>query len=159
MGLRLLAPDDRCDRFWLYPPEKLEERGIRLIMLDLDNTLCPWHTLQVEPEAFDWIQKAKEMGFTVMLISNAPLRRTMEAGLLLDIPWIALAKKPWPAAIFKACKAAGIGREETVLFGDQLFTDVAAARLAGCRVVLTEPIHEREMKWTRFMRIFERRLR
>ena len=54
------------------------------------------------------------------------------------------AWKPLPSACRKAMKVMGTGREETLLIGDQLFTDIWCANLAGIRSILVRPIDPKE---------------
>ena len=47
----------------------------------------------------------------------------------------------------RAVKAMGAAKSETLVVGDQIFTDVMAGNLAGIRTVLVEPFHL-EKTWT-----------
>ena len=41
----------------------------------------------------------------------------------------------------------GLRPSQTAIVGDQLFADVLAARMAGIRSILVEPIHPEEEPW------------
>ena len=45
---------------------------------------------------------------------------------------------------------------ETILMGDQVFTDVWAARNAGVRAILVPPINDKRDLLTRFKRLLEK---
>ena len=47
-------------------------------------------------------------------------------------------------------------RRQTVVIGDQVFTDVLGAKLLGLRTVLTEPIVAHDFPLTRVLRLLER---
>ena len=50
----------------------------------------------------------------------------------------------------------GVSAEETVLIGDQVYTDVVAGNLAGVRTVLVRPQSTRDLWYTHILRIGER---
>jgi predicted HAD superfamily phosphohydrolase YqeG len=50
----------------------------------------------------------------------------------------------------------GTSRENTIFFGDQIFTDVWAAHNAGIRAVLVEPINDKKDPFTKFKRLLEK---
>ena len=45
---------------------------------------------------------------------------------------------------------------ETVMIGDQVFTDVCAGSLAGVRTILVRPQSRRDLWYTHVFRVFER---
>ena len=63
--------------------------------------------------------------------------------------WIRLCNgaKPLAFGVLRAVRAMGIPRSETLVVGDQIFTDVMAGNFAGIRTVLVEPFHL-EKTWT-----------
>ena len=50
----------------------------------------------------------------------------------------------------------GTDKSDTVLMGDQVFTDVWAAHNAGIRAILVPPINDKRDLLTRFKRLLER---
>ena len=50
----------------------------------------------------------------------------------------------------------GVNKKEALFMGDQIFTDVLAARLAGIRVALVPPIKDKTDVLTRCKRWLER---
>ena len=53
----------------------------------------------------------------------------------------------------------GLKKEEVMLVGDQMMTDVIAARGAKIRVVLTEKVVKEDQWTTHFNRLFDRPMR
>jgi uncharacterized protein len=67
--------------------------------------------------------------------------------------------KPLPFRCRAIMRTLGFDRRRTALVGDQLFSDVMAARLAGVASILVRPIHPEEERWfTRLKRPLERAL-
>jgi hypothetical protein len=56
----------------------------------------------------------------------------------------------------RALRLLGTKRRETVVIGDQLFTDVLGAKMLGLHAVLTEPIVPHDFALTRVLRFLER---
>ena len=52
----------------------------------------------------------------------------------------------------------GLPKEEIVVIGDQLLTDVLGGNFAGYHTILVVPIVETDGKITRFNRMIERRI-
>ena len=57
---------------------KLYERGIRLILTDLDNTLISYKESSPTPELYEWIKNRKEEGFEVIIVSNNSHKKRVE---------------------------------------------------------------------------------
>ena len=67
--------------------------------------------------------------------------------------------KPFSGPLKKLIQNEGFKKEEVVLIGDQVLTDVKAGNGAGIMTILTEPISKGDIIWTRFNRVFEKKKR
>ena len=122
-------------------PKWFEETGIRLMLLDFDNTIISYTVNQPDEPFLRWLSQTREAGVQVMVVSNSRRSRRVPAFCdPLNIPWIKHAGKPNPKGIRKAMKQMGIGPEETAMAGDQTYTDILAANFAGVTSVLVKPI-------------------
>lgn len=122
-------------------PEWFRQRGIRLMLLDFDNTIVPYTTGEPTEAFTSWLRETRAAGVTVMVVSNS--RRSRRVPDFCDargIPWIKKAGKPSPKGILRAMEQQGVSARETAMAGDQTFTDVLAANLAGVTSVLVYPI-------------------
>jgi hypothetical protein len=63
--------------------------------------------------------------------------------------------KPAPIAIDMALAMVGVAKEQTVLVGDQIFTDVLAGNLAGVKTVLVRPQTQVDLWYTHIFRLGE----
>ena len=137
--------------------DELKREGIRGIIADLDNTLVGWKLLEPAPEVSEWVRQALESGFAVAIVSNNERAwvRSVATGLGI-VTFVHTALKPLPFGIFRAVKRLRVRRRETIVVGDQLFTDVMAAKLLGIRAILTEPIVAKEHVLMNAIRRFER---
>ena len=125
-------------------PELLRQKGVSLLFLDLDNTLSPYSEDLPSERVLDWIAELKRAGVTLYLISNnSDPQRVKRYAEACDIAGVAKAGKPSPRAMHDAMAELGKTPAETALMGDQVFTDVLAANLAGMLSILVKPL---EMK-------------
>ena len=69
------------------------------------------------------------------------------------------ACKPFGFKIRKYIKKQGWDTKDIMFIGDQMITDVAAAKRAGLRVILTDKIVKEDQWTTHINRIFGRRIR
>ncbi len=155
-SLRVIRPDLFADRLAGVSLDRLAADGVRALIVDLDNTLVGYGCNEIARENADWIAEAKRRGFAVVLVSNNFTERVNRVSAEVGVPAIAGALKPLPHGFWRALTILGASKAQTIVVGDQLFTDVVGARLAGLRVILTRPIESRDWIGTRVLRFFER---
>lgn len=155
--LGLFRPAAHFDALPLLPVTELAARGIRLVLLDVDNTVTTWNNPEVEPDVVAWFAQLREAGLTACLLSNNSAERLAPLAAKLGCQFFPKAGKPRPGGYKRACRRFGAEPAQTVMVGDQLLTDVLGANLAGLANVLVTPISlAREFKWTYVNRRVER---
>lgn len=123
-------------------PQWFSEHGIRLMLLDFDNTIIAYTVTEPDESFMNWLKTTREAGVQVMVVSNSrKSKRVPNFCEPRDIPWIRHAGKPNPKGIRRAMEQMGMKPEETAMAGDQTFTDILGANLAGVTSVLVRPIH------------------
>ena len=131
--------------------------GARVLLLDADNTLAPWRGAVPDPAAARWVESAKAAGFRLCIASNSDAERLRPLEEALGSPAFPRAGKPLPSGLRRIAREMGAAPDACALIGDQLLTDMLAARLAGMRAVLLEPLDpSREFTGTRVNRVLER---
>lgn len=141
MGDRLV-PDAVYGSIYQLDPEKLNRCGVRLLLADLDNTLGPYRVPEPCAALREWERMLREeYGIRLFILSNSrgPDRARIFAESL-GVPYIYHAGKPHARSYFRAMEQAGAGKGETLMLGDQIFTDVWGAHNAGIPAVLVRPI-------------------
>ncbi|NSW75457.1 MAG: YqeG family HAD IIIA-type phosphatase [Candidatus Atribacteria bacterium] len=136
--------------------ELLKEKGIKGLILDLDNTLVAWNQHEPPPETISWVQKAKEMGFLVFIVSNALEERVQHFSWTLGVPGISKAQKPRRSALRSAVLRMNLSLSEVAVIGDQVLTDVWGGNRLGIYTILVRPLNPKEFFFTRLGRMFER---
>ena len=75
---------------------------------------------------------------------------------MLGLAFEADGKKPLPGGFLRACAHMGLSPRETAAVGDQIFTDVIGARLAGVFCLMVDPIEPEPGWFFRLKRRLER---
>ncbi len=154
---RLLVPGAVVVRVTAIPEEALRARGIRGLIIDLDNTLAHWNESGCATDVADWLRRLKDGGIGVCIVSNNGVERvrTFCEALDMDLIWIAHAGKPARRAYQQARERLGVRSDEVAVIGDQIFTDVFGGNRAGLFTVLVRPLGRREFPATRLVRMVE----
>lgn len=160
MGLaafaRWLRPDLLVNSLEEIPLGRLQQRGIRAFILDLDNTVTFWQSDTVAEATRAWLRQVRELGFAVCLSSNNSYARGAPVAACLGLPLVPSAGKPRRRAFYQALDILGTGPQETAVIGDQIFTDVFGAKRLGMFCILVRPLGPREFITTRLLRHLER---
>lgn len=122
-------------------PAALKARGIRLVLADLDNTLVPYQVSEPTPEVFAWKQALEAEGIQLFLLSNSRKpNRPKHFAEVLGIPYQGHSGKPKRGGYVRALERMGCTPEETVMVGDQIFTDILGANRSGITPLMVKAI-------------------
>ncbi len=135
-----LFPSFKFRRVEEITPEFLRSQDIRLLLLDLDNTLIPYSTVEPRESVARWLEDVRAAGITPFIVSNSKRTRPAVFAEAFGLPYIQRARKPSPRGVREAMETVGEAREHTALVGDQIYTDMLAASLAGVTGLLVHPI-------------------
>lgn len=141
--LNKLYPGEYLDSTYEIEFDRLYKEGYRGIIFDIDNTLVP-HGAPADQRACALFSHLKELGYQCILLSNNKEPRVKMFHDKVQVPYIYKAGKPKPANYIRAMELMGTDRKNTLFVGDQIFTDVYGANLAGIRTILVKPIHPKE---------------
>ncbi|MBE6837486.1 MAG: YqeG family HAD IIIA-type phosphatase [Ruminococcus sp.] len=137
-------------------PEFLKTRGIKALLLDLDNTLTT-HNNPIPPQdSLDWIEKMKNAGIEMMIVSNNCAERVIPFAEKLGLPFTERGLKPLPRGYSQAMKKLDLKKNQVAAVGDQIFTDVLGANLKGIRSFFVFPIEPETSLPFRFKRMCEK---
>jgi HAD superfamily phosphatase (TIGR01668 family) len=151
----LFAPGAYVTSVHAIDLDALKRDGVRVLLLDLDNTLLPRDTNVVPDELKAWAAGLRDRGLAVCLVSNNWHERVRTIAADLGFDLVDHAIKPLPFAFLAALSRAHARRSEAVVVGDQLFTDILGGRLLGMRTVLVSPLSETDLPHTLLLRRLE----
>lgn len=156
--LKYFLPGEFVKDIFEITPEKLKERNVKGIITDLDNTLVEWDRPSATPKLIEWFKGMKENGIQVTIVSNNVEKRVKSFSDPLTIPFIYKARKPMGKAFRKAVKNMQLAKDDVVVIGDQLLTDVLGGNRSGFHTILVVPVASSDGAITRFNRKIERRI-
>jgi HAD superfamily phosphatase (TIGR01668 family) len=152
-------PDEHVNSILDITPKHLKDMGIKGIITDLDNTLVEWDRPSATPQLIKWYEEMKKNNILVTIVSNnRSEHRVKTFSDPLGIPFIFQAKKPLGGGFLKAISLMNIKREEAVVIGDQLLTDVLGGNRSGFHTILVVPVAQTDGFFTKFNRFVERRM-
>ncbi len=141
--LKKFYPGEYVDSTYEIDFDGLYAQGYRGIIFDIDNTLVP-HDAPADARARGLFAHLKELGFACTLLSNNKEPRVKTFNDAVQVSYICKAGKPKPGNYRLAMERMGTDTTNTLFVGDQVFTDIYGANLAGIRSVLVKPIHPKE---------------
>ena len=135
-------------------PEKLYKEGIRLLMLDFDNTIVPYTVNEPTKLMRQWLEEAKASPLKICVVSNSRHGRVVEFCKKNGIDCITRAKKPFTKGIRECLARYQIKPEAAALVGDQIYTDVLGANSAGVCSILIPAINNHNI-WLKLRHVAE----
>jgi HAD superfamily phosphatase (TIGR01668 family) len=155
--LRLLCPDRFVESVLCIDPVKLSANGFRAALLDVDNTLVGWQRADLRSAVAEWVGSLKEAGLKVCIVSNTRSDGRLEQlAERLGVPFVRRPWKPRRRGFLQAMSLLGVNPGETVMIGDQMFTDVLGGNRAGLTTIMVRPLARREFAGTKISRAVER---
>jgi HAD superfamily phosphatase (TIGR01668 family) len=154
--LTLLKPDLFLASVAEISLEQLKRKGIKGIIIDLDNTVTCWNQNNIRPEIKNWFVLLAEYNFRACISSNNSPERGDAVVAQLSIPSVFNAGKPRRRSFRRAMQIMETSPVETAVVGDQVFTDVLGGNRLGLYTILVAPLSKQEFIGTRFMRCIEK---
>lgn len=138
--MALFSPTAAVDRVTDITPELLKSLGIKAVLLDVDNTLAEYGSQNPLEGSVEWSRAMTQAGIKTIILSNNFKERVEPFAAKYGIPFLCFSLKPLPFAYWRAARILGAKRREAAVVGDQVFTDVIGANLAGMKSILLVPI-------------------
>ena len=121
-------------------PAALKKRGIKALILDVDNTLTTHNNPTPAEGVPEWIEEMKSAGIKLLIVSNNNAERVTPFAETLGLHFVPNGAKPLPMGFLRAVKELGVPKNLIAAVGDQIFTDILGANLAGVRSIFVYPI-------------------
>ena len=145
-----VVASELCD----LTPERLSGLGVRLLMLDFDNTVVPYTTDIPTGSVLAWLDSMRSSDIQLCVVSNSRKGRAVKFCEAHGIACITHANKPFPKGIQECIRRFGIPLEQCALVGDQIFTDTLGANCAGVTSILVKAIDNHNF-WLKLRHVAE----
>ncbi|MCL2077424.1 MAG: YqeG family HAD IIIA-type phosphatase [Oscillospiraceae bacterium] len=133
----------------------MKKRGLRGLILDLDNTLSMHGSPAAEEGVAEWLSDMRRLGISMIVVSNNTEKRVAPLAKELGLKFIPFGCKPLTFGIKKAIKSLRLPKKNIAVVGDQIFTDIIGGNLSGVTTILVEPFYMESGKLFRFKRKIE----
>ncbi|HHU22827.1 MAG TPA: YqeG family HAD IIIA-type phosphatase [Clostridiales bacterium] len=134
------VPHLMVDSIYDVSAETLKDFGVLLLFIDVDNTIAPYSDNKVYPRLSEWIEGFRKKGIEPYILSNNRGQRPKIFAKALSVGYVGKARKPSTKTLKRVLEEKGVPRERAAIIGDQIYTDVLCARLAGMFSVLVRPL-------------------
>lgn len=132
------------------------DKGFKNVLLDVDNTILTRDESIVPKDVKAWLKELRSKGVKICLISNDWHANVRDLAIDLDLPIVVRSLKPLPPAFFRALKKIGAKKQNSIMIGDQLMTDVFGSHAVGIKCYMVEPLVEKDLVHTLLLRKIER---
>ena len=157
--VKTLVSDYHCDSIYKLDIDNLVEANIKLAFIDLDNTLAQYDLLTPEKRTYELLDKFRDKGIEVIVISNNRLKRVQGYVSKLNVQFLSSVGKPHKRKLNKFIISNCIDKTNAIIIGDQLLTDGLLSKHLDMKFILVDPVSKKDNFVTRINRIIERPLR
>ena len=147
-------PSLRCESLTEVTAPFLRSRGIRLLMLDFDNTIVPYVTDTPTPEMDAWLRAMRSSDIQLCVVSNSRKDRVKRFCRFYGLDCITHSRKPFQKGIRQCLAQYGIRPRESAIAGDQIFTDTLGGNCGGLTTILVKPINNHNF-WLKARHVLE----
>lgn len=134
---KLFYPYEYVENVFLIDYVKLYKNGYRGLIFDIDNTLVH-HGDDSTPEIDALFERIHDIGFKTLLLSNNDDERVKRFIKNINTLYICDANKPDIANYLKATEMLNISKNEAIVIGDQIFTDILGANKSQLASILVK---------------------
>lgn len=141
------------------PYELFRKEDIKLVLMDMDNTLIDYKK-EYSKSLRKWIKEMKSKGLKLYIVSNSMSDKTVKRiSKELGLQYFYNARKPSRKAFRKVCaQFPEIKKEQILMIGDQLFTDIWGGNRFKIKTLLVKRINKKEIILSSIKRPIERLL-
>lgn len=133
-----------------------DKYNIQLVMLDMDNTLIDGYA-KYNDELKKWVKGLKKKGIKLYILSNSYSKNTVkEIARKLGMQYYLGANKPFLKGFSYILEKENVIKQNAIMIGDQIFTDIWGGNRFGVKTILVKPIGKKESILTKVKRPFEK---
>ena len=154
--LKFLYPKEYLPSVFQLTGEKLKALGKDTLIFDIDNTLVPYWIKTPTDELKAYFNSLRESGIKIAVLSNSKEIRSKTFCEEMEIPYYYRAKKPGTEGMKKLLEKINSKAENSVIVGDQIFTDVWCGNKCGVYSVLVKQVSPKDELITAPKRPFEK---
>lgn len=154
--MSVLFPKMTVQSFQFLDLQQLKAQGIKVLFVDVDNTITTEQNDGISKEAFQFLLEVKRVGIEPVIFSNNfKFHVNRVLGGFPDVALCTFVCKPLPFAYLWQMAKRKMRPSRCAVLGDQLFTDILGGNLVRTFTILTKPLTKQERNDTKIMRGLE----
>ncbi len=157
--LKLFTPTFYAQNIFEITIDFYKKNNIKVVLLDLDNTLDSYKAKTPSERTINYIKLLKENNIRPIITSNNSGKRVSEYSNALNVEYLSSVFKPFKHRLLKKLNELNINKDDCLLIGDQLLTDIRCGNACKIKTILTEKIVKEDQPTTHINRIFDKPLR
>lgn len=134
--------------------KKLKDEGIKCLVFDLDNTLGLITNIKCPDKTRDLLRSLQE-DFCIFISSNNTRSRIIPYMRDLGVGGVSWSMKPSTRGLRKIKRDYKFKKNEMVMIGDQIVTDILAGKRFRIKTILVDPLGKEDLKITGLNRKIE----
>lgn len=150
--MKIYRPDMYKKDVFSIDYESLKEKGIKVLIYDIDDTLIPSNEVKVKDDVIKLIEDLKQ-DFKIYLLTNSPKFRSDKIKSQLNLECYSFSMKPFKYNLEKIM--INHDKKEVVLIGDRLLTDIKLANNYKIMSILVDPITNHNFLLVKIMKILK----
>lgn len=154
----IYIPDIYKKSIYAINYDLLFSRGIRCLLIDLDNTIAPITMKGPNKKTKELFDDLKTKGFKIIIFSNSSKLRIKNFKDELDVDYCANVRKPFKTKYKKIMQIYNFQEPQIACIGDQLLTDIKGGNKMGLTTILVNPVGVKERFVTKINRHFEKKI-
>lgn len=154
--MSVFTPDVIFDKITFVTLEFLNEKKLKGLILDVDNTLTHHGSQYIDDKTKEWLELMKETGIKLMIVSNNTYERVKPFADMLELPFVSRGLKPLSKGINEAILKMELEPSEVAVIGDQIYTDILGGNLRKLYTVLVKPFELENNIFFKTKRFFEK---
>lgn len=148
-------PDFYFQSIFEIPYQTLKEQGISTLFFDLDNTIIGYDEDLLSEAQIDFIKDLSK-SFKIVILSNSGYKRVSKALSNTEFNYVHHAVKPFKFGFNKALKITKSNKDEVLVIGDQMVTDILGAHRTHIKAALIKSVKRKsDRRITKFNRKIE----
>ena len=138
---------------------KFTKLKVKCILCDLDNTLDAYYQKTPSEQAIRFFNLLKANNIELILTSNNTKNRVSIYAEKLGVKYLYSCKKPLTHKTKKLLKTLGYTKEDYLIIGDQVFTDILFANKLKIKSILCDNLVSKDQFFTKINKFFDKYIR
>lgn len=140
MILDLFIPIQYISHYSKCNVEELKAHGIKVFILDVDNTLISHFVNELDKSSIEFIKVIRDAGIIPVILSNNVKKRVEPLARQAGVDYFSFSCKPLSYNYHKVLRKYSCKSNEVAVLGDQLITDICGGNRMKFVTILQMPL-------------------